>query len=41
MPVVYRGPYEYGAPGRDDDFWPQHVPEVPAVPEPQPAPRVA
>ena len=26
MPTVYRGPYEYSVPGRDDDFWPQHLP---------------
>jgi cytochrome c oxidase subunit 1 len=26
MPVVYRGPYEYSAPGRPSDFWPQNVP---------------
>ncbi len=26
MPVVYRGPYEYSVPGRDDDYWPQNVP---------------
>ena len=26
MPVVYRGPYEYGTPGRKDDFWPQYEP---------------
>jgi cytochrome c oxidase subunit 1 len=26
MPIVYRGPYEYGLPGRADDFWPQNVP---------------
>jgi cytochrome c oxidase subunit I len=26
MPVVYRGPYEYSVPGRDDDFWPQNSP---------------
>jgi len=26
MPAVYRGPYEYSAPGRDDDFWPQNIP---------------
>ena len=27
MPTVYRGPYEYGLPGRADDFLPQNVPE--------------
>jgi cytochrome c oxidase subunit 1 len=26
MPVVYRGPYEYGHPDRESDFWPQNVP---------------
>jgi len=26
MPVCYRGPYEYSTPGREDDFWPQNVP---------------
>ena len=26
MPKVYRGPYEYGTPGRDEDFWPQNAP---------------
>jgi cytochrome c oxidase subunit 1 len=26
MPVVYRPPYEYGVPGRADDYWPQNVP---------------
>ncbi|MBL9004298.1 MAG: cbb3-type cytochrome c oxidase subunit I [Myxococcales bacterium] len=25
MPSVHRGPYEYGAPGRDQDFWPQNA----------------
>jgi cytochrome c oxidase subunit 1 len=24
MPTVYRGPYEYAAPGRAQDYWPQH-----------------
>ncbi len=24
MPIVYRGPYEYAAPGRETDFWPQN-----------------
>jgi cytochrome c oxidase subunit I len=27
MPTVYRGPYEYGLPGRGDDFLPQNVPD--------------
>lgn len=26
FPEVYRGPYEYGVPGRRDDFWPQNEP---------------
>jgi len=26
LPTVYRGPYEYSTPGRDDDFWPQDAP---------------
>jgi cytochrome c oxidase subunit 1 len=26
MPTVFRGPYEYGVPGRADDYWPQNVP---------------
>ncbi len=26
LPTVYRGPYEYGTPGREDDYWPQHLP---------------
>ena len=26
LPSVYRGPYEYSAPGRDEDFWPQNAP---------------
>lgn len=26
FPTVYRGPYEYGAPDRVDDYWPQNVP---------------
>ena len=27
MPRVYRGPYEYSVPGREEDYWPQHIPE--------------
>jgi cytochrome c oxidase subunit 1 len=27
LPVVYRGPYEYGTEDRDEDFWPQHLPD--------------
>jgi cytochrome c oxidase subunit 1 len=26
LPTVYRGPYEYSAPNRTEDYWPQHVP---------------
>jgi cytochrome c oxidase subunit 1 len=26
MPVVYRGPYEYGHPDREEDYWPQNEP---------------
>ncbi len=26
MPVVYRGPYEYSVPDRDEDYWPQNAP---------------
>jgi cytochrome c oxidase subunit 1 len=26
LPQVYRGPYEYSVPGREDDYWPQHLP---------------
>ncbi|MCH7600528.1 MAG: cbb3-type cytochrome c oxidase subunit I, partial [Myxococcales bacterium] len=26
LPTVYRGPYEYSTPGREEDFWPQNVP---------------
>jgi cytochrome c oxidase subunit 1 len=27
MPTVYRGPYEYSNPDREEDFWPQHLPD--------------
>lgn len=27
LPTVYRGPYEYSVPGRDEDYWPQNVPD--------------
>jgi hypothetical protein len=30
MPTVYRGPYEYGHPERETDFWPQHEPPAKA-----------
>ena len=26
LPTVYRGPYEYGHPDREEDYWPQHLP---------------
>ncbi len=26
FPTVYRGPYEYSVPGREEDYWPQNVP---------------
>ena len=26
LPTVYRGPYEYGTPGREEDYWPQNLP---------------
>jgi cytochrome c oxidase subunit 1 len=26
LPTVHRGPYEYSVPGRDEDYWPQNVP---------------
>ncbi|MDQ3265436.1 MAG: cbb3-type cytochrome c oxidase subunit I [Myxococcota bacterium] len=26
MPTVYRGPYEYSVEGREEDYWPQHLP---------------
>ncbi|MEB2285400.1 MAG: cbb3-type cytochrome c oxidase subunit I [Myxococcales bacterium] len=32
MPAVYRGPYEYGVPDRDLDYWPQHVPNQEELP---------
>ncbi len=35
LPSVYRGPYEYGVPDRDSDFWPQNEPP----PELQAEPR--
>jgi cytochrome c oxidase subunit 1 len=27
LPVVYRGPYEYSTEDREEDFWPQHLPD--------------
>ena len=29
LPTVYRGPYEYGTPGRKQDYWPQNEPIMP------------
>ncbi len=26
LPNCYRGPYEYSVPNREDDYWPQHLP---------------
>ena len=26
LPTVYRGPYEYGHPDREEDYWPQNLP---------------
>ena len=26
LPTVYRGPYEYSHPDREEDYWPQNVP---------------
>jgi cytochrome c oxidase subunit 1 len=26
LPTVYRGPYEYSVPDRDEDYWPQNAP---------------
>jgi cytochrome c oxidase subunit 1 len=26
LPDVYRGPYEYAHPDREEDYWPQHLP---------------
>jgi cytochrome c oxidase subunit 1 len=31
IPTVYRGPYEYSAPGRTDDYWPQSEPPAPGA----------
>ena len=41
VPTVYRGPYEYSVPGRDSDFWPQHVGDEETAPAEQPAPQPA
>ena len=37
VPTVYRGPYEYSSPDRDEDYWPQTEPPVRKSPAPQPA----
>jgi cytochrome c oxidase subunit I len=29
IPTVYRGPYEYSRPDREEDFFPQYVPDEP------------
>jgi cytochrome c oxidase subunit 1 len=31
LPKVYRPPYEYGHPDRQEDYWPQHLPPEPAA----------
>ncbi|MCA9046412.1 MAG: hypothetical protein KDA69_18950, partial [Planctomycetaceae bacterium] len=45
VPTVYRGPYEYSAPERDDDHWLQTEPPkgspVPEPPKPEPTPDSA
>jgi cytochrome c oxidase subunit 1 len=28
LPTVYRGPYEYAVPGREEDYFPQNVPDT-------------
>jgi len=28
LPTVYRGPYEYSVPDREEDYWPQNVPDA-------------
>lgn len=28
LPEVYRGPYEYSVPGREEDYWPQNEPDT-------------
>jgi cytochrome c oxidase subunit 1 len=30
LPDVYRGPYEYAHPDREEDYWPQHLPPEPS-----------
>ena len=39
LPTVYRGPYEYSRPDREEDFFPQYVPDesAPEVLEPEKA----
>ena len=31
LPTVYRGPYEYSHPDREEDFWPQNEPPADAA----------
>ncbi|MCH8813043.1 MAG: cbb3-type cytochrome c oxidase subunit I, partial [Gemmatimonadetes bacterium] len=46
MPIVYRGPYEYSHPDREEDYWPQDEPpetseaggQLAAAPTPEPVP---
>ncbi len=33
FPTVYRGPYEYSVPGREEDYWPQDMPPDTAAAE--------
>lgn len=33
FPTVYRGPYEYSVPGREEDYWPQDMPPDAAAAE--------
>lgn len=33
LPTVYRGPYEYSHPDREEDYWPQDEPPADAKPE--------
>ena len=32
LPEVYRGPYQYSTEDREEDFWPQHVPDDSTAP---------
>jgi cytochrome c oxidase subunit 1 len=41
QPVIYRGPYEYGSPEVDTDYYPQTQPPPASVEHPSPAPAPA